>query len=326
VITEKLKIINNTDASQKVLVYPVDATVTNTGMLTCEQRAERRDGPGAWIKFDGNEVTVAPGANALADFTIRVPDDADVGEHNACVALEMADAEADQTGNLRVRTRSAIRVAITVPGDLHRSVSITSFDVSQQGMSQSYTLKAKNEGNVSADVRVNVALENLFGQRIYTNGGEYPVLADKELELTYKNDDLPAWGGWYYVEGLVSYDKRAGKYGTADKAQLVDVYAPRKLVFIAPKTGVLMVGIIVLIIMGVGGYLLWRRRQALKQARKGWREYVVRHGDTILTLADARKTHWKQIAKVNHLHPPYNLAEGERLLLPKKPKKMDSNT
>ncbi len=45
-------------------------------------------------------------------------------------------------------------MAITVPGDIHRDVTIEKFNVKNSNSSQLYEIALKNSGNVSADVDV----------------------------------------------------------------------------------------------------------------------------------------------------------------------------
>src|SRR5690606_28627589 len=110
---EKVLLSNHSDTPQTVLLYPVDAIPSNTGSFTCKQRAEAIEEAGGWIKLEKNEVRLAPNQTDIVDFTISAPETADVGEHNACLAFETKGDDGEINGNLRIRTRSAIRVALT---------------------------------------------------------------------------------------------------------------------------------------------------------------------------------------------------------------------
>lgn len=46
-------------------------------------------------------------------------------------------------------------------------------------------------------------------------------------------------------------------------------------------------------------------------------KYVVKKGDTIFRLADDYKVEWKEIARINSLHPPYSLEAGQELIIEK---------
>ncbi len=53
---------------------------------------------------------------------VNVQSKADVGEHNACMVVQRKAKQASNAGGIQVQTRQAIRMAITVPGDIHRDI------------------------------------------------------------------------------------------------------------------------------------------------------------------------------------------------------------
>lgn len=312
---------NNSDQLQTIKLYAVDGIVTNTGAYTCAQESETKQGVGSWVTLDKAEVTLAAGKTEEVGFSLTMPTMADVGEHNGCIVFQLATDEGEATGNVRIRTRQAIRVVATVPGELHRSVEIQGFVVSYNGSKQVYTLDLKNSGNVSADVDAKVYLTSLFGGVAYENGGGYPVLADQKLNLTFVNESRPMLGGWYYVQAKASYDNRAGTFGTAENKYLTTKTTDRKMVFIAPTVAGMLV--IVAILVLVGGVIAWyvMRRQSRVAAYKHGHTYVVVAGDSITSVADAYKIDWKRLASINQITAPYVLHEGQTLHVPKNNKK-----
>ena len=316
-VSDKLLVSNNTDSSQTVLIYAVDAIPSNTGAFTCKQRAEDVTDAGGWIKLARQEVMLKSGTSDIVSFTITAPKSADVGEHNACLVLESKGDTGEISGNLRIRTRSAIRVALTIPGKLHREVTIDSFGVTQDNSRQNYDIVLKNVGNVSADTDVNVRLKSLFGETVYANGGQYPVLAGNTLELSFANDKSPFFGGWFTASASVAYDKNASRWGTSTPSHLVTVYAPDRVVFIMPQPLALI--IMVLVVVGVA-WVLWyfitkeNRRQRLLDS---WRVHKVKEGETLESLADQTHGNWKQIAKINQIKAPYVLKPGQIVYIPK---------
>ena len=50
-------------------------------------------------------------------------------------------------------------MAITVPGDIHRDVTIEKFNIKNSNSSQLYEIALKNSGNVSADVDVKLVVK-----------------------------------------------------------------------------------------------------------------------------------------------------------------------
>jgi len=327
-IPDAVVVSNNSSKTQDVDVYAVDAIPTNTGAFTCKQRAESVTDAGKWIKLDKQTVTLKPDQSRIVDFTITAPSNADVGEHNACIVLEQANDNSQISGNLIIRTRSAIRVALTIPGELHRKVAIDAFKVTQDSNSgQTYDVILKNTGNVSADANVKVDLSNLAGRMsIYSNGGQYPVLAGDKLELSYSNDKLPFFGGWYRATVSVSYNKDAGSWSTHDPKQLATVRMAPVVVFITPQPGALVIMIVVLLVVI---WLVWfiltekRRRDRMINL---WKPHKVKEGETIQSLAERTGVRWKKIAKLNRLKAPYVLEEGKVIYLPKKRQQIKKKT
>ena len=105
-------------------VYAVDGTVTATGDMTCKQQVEAKKDAGNWVKLAKSEVALAPGTSTNVDFAVTAPDKADVGEHNACLVIQRkADPAAAKKGGIQLQTRQAIRMAITIPGNIQDIVA-----------------------------------------------------------------------------------------------------------------------------------------------------------------------------------------------------------
>lgn len=313
---DKVLLSNRSDEPQIVEVYATDAIATNTGSFTCKQQVEDRTGAGAWIQLARQEVRLEAGEAELVDFTITVPGLADVGEHNACLAFTAKEDVQDVGGNLRIRTRSAVRVAITVPGELQRGINIANFAVNDDKNEQIFTVQLRNNGNVSADTEVGVELQSLFGGVVYENGGQYPVLRGNTLELTYRNDETPFWGGWYSATANIVYDTDAATWGTEPTRTLEVKRAEPVAVFVWPHP-LAMAIYIILFGLAVGATLYWwLERRKVQLILNSWQKYTVKSGDTLEEIAAERHENWKLIAKINELQAPYTLASGMKLLVP----------
>lgn len=317
-INEKVLVSNQSDKTQTIILYPVDAIPTNTGAFTCKQKAEAITDAGGWIELAEQEITLKAGASDIIDLTITAPSNADVGEHNACIAFENKFDEGELSGNLRIHTRSAVRVALTIPGTLQRELDIKSFSVTQANYHQRYGIHISNKGNVSADTNVTVQLLSLFGSQVYTNGGQYPILPSEDLSLEYDNDQSPFFGGWYVAKAAVSYDPDATTWGTQRTNQLKTLHAKDQLVFIWPQPLAMLI-----ILLAIGGFVwlvMWRSvQERIRHDTIGsWQAHRVEKGDTLLSLTSARRANWKKVAKINRLKAPYALRPGSVIYLPRK--------
>lgn len=317
-VDDKVLVSNQSDQTQTIVLYAVDAIPSNTGSFTCKQRAEANTDAGAWIKLAKSEITLKANDSDIVNFKVTAPKDVDIGEHNACLAFESKDDEGQVSGNLRIRTRSAIRVALTIPGKLHREISIASYEIDQKNYQQRYTIGLHNVGNVSADTNVEVRLRTLFGGTVYTNGGNYPVLANKNLELSYENDKSPFFGGWYFAEASASYDKNASTWSAQRTTELTTVYAKNQIIFIWPQPfAIVIIILLVAIIIWLIIWLLRHEKQRLEIVRS-WQSHTIKKGETIQSLADSRSVSWKKLARINKLKAPYALLPGEKLYIPRK--------
>lgn len=317
-------VANNSDKAQTIEIYAVDGMVTNTGAFTCSQQSEAKQAVGAWTKIDKQTVTLQPSKTEEVGFTLSMPTTADVGEHNGCIVFQVAEDQGETSGNVRIRTRQAIRLVATVPGDLQRNIEISNFSTGLDNGKQIYTLNLKNTGNVSADVDAKVYLSSIFGNVVYENGGGYPVLAGQKLDLTFIDESRPFFGGWYYAFAEMMYDDRAGTFGTGDSAHLTKKATDRELIFVAPTlAGVLTMIAILGLIGGLITWLLLKRHHRLN-ALKTWHTHTITEGDSIQSVATKYGISWKKLASVNGISAPYVLNKGDIVRVPKGRKDVDS--
>jgi hypothetical protein len=317
--TDAVLLMNNTDRQETINVYAVDGILTNTGAYSCEQAAEQKDGVGKWVSFPESQVILPPKTNLELPFTTTVPEGVDVGEQNGCIVFQSATDEGDVQGNVRVRTRQAIRLAVTVPGDLKKEVVVKDFTVGTLNGLQQFLLTISNTGNVSADVDARITLRTLWGGRTYADGGGYPVLAQNDLQLNFINEKWPFWGGWYNASAEVTYDTRAGVFSVDQSGKLKTLRSDTVTVFIMPNAMALLIYAIVLLgIAGLVTFLVGRARE--RREVEQWVSYTIAEGDSVTSLAAHYGINWHVIVRANALKAPYTLVKGDEINLPKEPK------
>lgn len=306
---------NNSSEEQAIELYATDGMATGTGAFSCRQQAEEKQGVGGWIRLSETSVTLEAGEQKEVPFTIRIPGQVDVGEQNGCIVFQAKEQEADESGSMQLRFRSAVRVAIVVPGDIHKELTIDSFHAVREGGKYNYKTVVSNAGNVSTDANIKVTLQNLFGNEVYENGGEYPVLANERLDLQFQQEDAPFWGGFYTATVTAMYDTNPQIFGVEQSESLATIEGPRKTVFIMPSSLALIVYLVVLLIIAMGTYWLIKIHRRCKEQLE-WDLYTVGKSDTLASLAEARGVSWKRIAKANKLKPPYQIKAGDAIKLP----------
>jgi len=258
---------NPDDTPQTIDVYGVDAMATNMGSLSCKQHAEKQEEVGTWMNVAKTSVTLPPHGDREVAFTISVPQSVEPGEHNGCLVFQPRQQKTTTSGNVRIRTRQAIRVAITVPGKLHKDLAIASFGAASGG--QTYVLETKNKGNVSADAEVGVTLETLWGAPVFKDGGEYPMLPGRTLTLRFENEKPPMWGGWYKAKAAVAFDPTLPSGLDQKSNNRTELKSQEITVFLFPSVLALIIMVVgLLLLVGVCVFLVGRRKKLTTQNRK----------------------------------------------------------
>lgn len=312
---DAVKIVNNSDKEVTVLLYATDGIMTNSGTLSCKQQTEVSSGAGPWIALDRSEIMLAPMESREVPFTISVPSGARPGEHNGCVVFQTKDSPGTRNGALNLHFRSAIRVAITVPGELRKQLDISDFRIEWRPRSHIYHVALQNEGNVSVDVAAGVELRGLLGN-VKFDAGDYPVLPMSEQKLRFSNERLPFWGGFYLAQATAGFDTRPEVFGTDESSTFTTLVSKKKLVLIVPALPALL--LYVLTILGVGRLLY--RRFLRARAAVAWEVYTARRTESLVRVAASRSISWRTLARVNRIKPPYQLEKGQKLYVPPKRK------
>jgi hypothetical protein len=316
--TDGVRIFNNTAKEQTVSVYPVDSVLSSGGAFACAQAADAKKDVGAWVVMDQSSITLAPYSNDQIAFTITVPQNADVGEHDGCIAMQAASATAQpgQSG-VALSFRSAIRMVVTVPGKIVKKLNINNVKVtSAKDGKYQVTPTVQNDGNVSLDTSLQVKLESVFGAISTSSKSSYPVLPHTKASWNFVLKPS-MWGGFYRAKVIAAYNANpATELGVNQSANQATQQGVSGLFFAMPS---LLGGVIELIILLlIVAVILWliRKKRHTKHVQQHWVEYTAKKSDTIQKLAKEKEVSWQKIAKVNKLKPPYDLQKGQKLKLP----------
>ena len=303
--------LTNSTAERKTLeVYAVDGLISSGGAFACEQKADKADDVGTWIKLSQSEVSVPAQSTATVPFTVTVPSgDVSPGEHNGCIAIQAKGQTAPvQEGGVALSTRSALRVQITVPGDVRRELAIAGYSVvrNEKGDYIQRT-QVKNLGNVSIDADIRTETDFFGLLNVNRANGQFPVLPFVTGEYNF---DLPRpfWGLLYRSQATVDYTAA----DNADKRHLV---SSARWVWIWPHpiAAAIEIGILLLLLGGLW-WLLRRRR--FRRASRGWVTYTVKEGDTLASIARSRGISTRQLARANSVRHDYKPSAGSQLRVP----------
>ena len=302
-------VINNTQEAKTLMIYSADSTPPTGGAFACRQMKEEKKDAGKWIKLEKSEVTLEPIKSEIIPFTVTVPQDTESGEYNGCICIQEKKPSKEQEGGIRIATRMAIRVAVTVPGEFVKKLVISDFKISPNPTGGYFTTPyLKNEGNVSIDADVQLITRYIFGLKLKEINSPRTIFRGETGSWNYELEQ-PFLGGWYRTSLTVNYE------GTNGKEILK---GPTITFFSKPtKTGQI-IDLCIFSILLVAIFLFWLSKRRKKWIKKDWIKYEIQPGDNLKSLAEKFEVSWKILAKVNKLKPPYELKIDEKIKVPPK--------
>jgi hypothetical protein len=312
-VKDAVLVSNNSGISKNIIIYPTDAQVSSGGAFACEQKADELNQEGGWIKLEKKELQLKSNSSESIGFTINVPKDASVGEHNACIAIQAIEAPAKSDINgVTLSFRSAIRVAVTVPGEYDKQLSFESLNIKHKNSSTMLvTQSLKNSGNVSLDTDMDTRLKTVIGITASEGGGEYPILAGQTAEFNFELKK-PIWGGIYKLNADASYDESPDT-SLGQKSQSNKTINKSKYILLAPHPLVSMLYVII-VLVAIYAFNLKREKDDFKKlAKEKSITHLVKSNENLMGIAQIYDSDWKQTAKLNKIKAPYTLIKGSEL-------------
>jgi LysM repeat protein len=322
--SDGVQVINNTGQTKTLLVYATDGIVSSDGAFGCAQLVDEKKGVGTWIKLAESEVTLKSMTSKVVPFTMTPPPSAEVGENDGCIVVQekngpVQNVKKPDGGSLAISFRTAIRVAIQIPGDVQKHLRILGYAATPSD-DGNYLLKprVKNDGNVSLDTSITLYVHDLFGGQKYMHQQQYPTLrnATSNWNLPYKK---PFWGGWMKSYFTASYDSNIHNgIGDDKEKNMVTLKSEQITFYSAPQPLALLIWLLILAALGYGAYRGYRYYTGKRKQEQEWETIVIDTHIDIVKLAETFGVPWKRIAKANHLKPPYILKPGDKIKVPSK--------
>lgn len=128
--------------------YAADAYSIVNGGFGADLFGERPTGTTRWLTYPAREVTLAPEDALLIDFDVAIPADIPPGEYITAIVIENA-TPVRGSGSISVDqvNRSAIAVAIEIPGQERPALSIGSVHHKEVAGSSVVSFEVINQGN-----------------------------------------------------------------------------------------------------------------------------------------------------------------------------------
>jgi len=313
-VADAVKVINNTNEKKTILVYATDSVPSSGGAFACAQAVDTAKSVGSWIKISQTSVEVASNSSQTVPFSITAPTDAEPGEQNGCIVLQEQKEVNFQSG-IALNFRTAIRVAVLVPGEIRKELTLLGIGVSHNGSKVILNPSVKNTGNVSLDAKIDTRIKTVIGTTVSSQTSKYPILRDQITEWNFEMDS-PFWGGFYTASYDVEYDASPTFIGSTEPKQLTSMHGQQKIFFAIPHILALLLYalLIAAITTAVVAYRQYRLRKA--NIKTHWVEYIIKDGDNIQNIAKTQHVRWTTLAKTNNIKPPYILEPGKTIKVP----------
>ncbi len=330
--TDVIEVDNYTDEKKTLLVYATDSIVSSGGAFGCAQFVDEKKHVGTWITLEKSEVTLEPQTNTLVPFKIQLPAKVDVGENNGCIVIQEKKGDPqnlnqENGGSIALSFRTAIRVAIEVPGEIIKKIVIVDYSVSRN-KEGNFVLKpsVKNEGNVSVDAVINPKTVYLWGTSLDSQTQQYPVLRGSTSEWNFELKK-PFWGGFYRSKFTAVYDSNpSNRIGVVTDQQVTTLTSKTIVFFAPPSKWAFIILLIIFLLISITVWLVVKRLREKRRINRTWVDHQMVSITDIKTLAASHGVSWKLIAKTNKLKAPYSLKAGDIIKLPPKEPKQKPQT
>lgn len=147
---DSITVVNNTERTLEVKVYPVDATTTGDGAFALLNEDQRQNDVGAWVNISRENITIGARDRKDIPFTIAVPKYTTVGDHaGGIIVQEVKKPTVAKEGmGLNIVSRVGTRIYETVPGAKVVSLDVTNFKHKIVDNQLVFTFTMENKGNV----------------------------------------------------------------------------------------------------------------------------------------------------------------------------------
>lgn len=317
---DEVEIFNNTEQDRVIGVGAVDSAPASDGAFACAQEASPKVSVGSWIELDATTVSVPAGDSRLVGFTVTAPEDASVGEQSGCITIQDTNQQpAEARGGIVLTFRSAIRVAVTVPGDIVKAINIADISINRSGTNAAtYIIRPSlvNTGNVSLDTDLSVRLVSIFGVTVEEARSTYPVLPGTTSSWNF-DFAQPFWGGLYRADIIATYNNNVEDgVGENDGQSSTSVTKSSSFVFIAPSPIAAVIELVGLMILLAIIAIFIKRLLQRRKVAKHWSRYTIQEGDSLQKIAKTKSISWRRLAQANNIKAPYHLEPGNVIKIP----------
>lgn len=163
----KVNVVNHSDQPVEVKIYPVDAVTTKDGAFAPQSEDREKIDVGAWVTMSVSELSLEPNETKAVDWTIKVPENAEVGDHMGAIIIQGKEApEVEEGTAMRVVTRVGVRIYLTMPGEIIKKLELEEFSWKMEEGQVVFYLTLSNKGNVRILPRGKIEIKDESGEMI----------------------------------------------------------------------------------------------------------------------------------------------------------------
>jgi len=183
-LEDYVTVFNYGNVTETFHIYATDAFNNTEGQFDLLPGDQQPVDAGSWVQLPQSMVTVPPGKQVSMPITIKIPADANPGDHTGAV---LAASETTGTGpdgkTVTLDRRTGTRLYIRVAGPVHAELAVTNVatdyhhSANPLGGSATVTFRVENTGNVRLGGTAHVSVSGPFGL------GEHTVTLPAIAEL-----------------------------------------------------------------------------------------------------------------------------------------------
>jgi len=320
-IRDKVLVINGLADQATLFVFGSSHSLENNKLELVPPNETNAGDPTRWITWDTNEVSLAPQASKEVGFTIKIPDNADVGDHVGAVMTSVKANPAKNRGQsgLSVITQVGVQLALIVPGDLVRDLKINKITHTinrRNGRALNFIFNATNRGNASLYPAVDAKMSGLFGRVGEQLGVKLDGIArNQTTDFNYNWIKRAPYFGRFVANFTFHLGEKEQHNKDGTTTMLPDKTITARYVFwVVPWLELLylLIGVFVLYLLRS----IWLYVLVLNRLRTKTTTYTVVAGDTITKIGAKLGADPRVLARFNLMRWPYEVKQGNVLLVP----------
>ena len=218
-VTRSIVVANPTAETIEVALYPADAYCTAAGGLNGGLRGTAVEREGRWLNPERRSLTLAAEASESVAIEMRVPANAEPGDHFAFVFVELGETRAEGASDGAADTSSvALQVAVTprfgvlfwetVPGPEVLEIDVAKVGKRIEKGALLLDVELRNSGSLFAKPKLDWALLHPGGRRVggpREVGGQLLLPGTSYLLSLPITTDRPLIRGDYSLETTLRY-------------------------------------------------------------------------------------------------------------------------